>query len=250
MLGIPRVRKTWPCGFPVGGTLRDESDNANTAIDDNERRPYQRLSEEAKDRVRRAVVQDTRAGNSSPRLDDSLLGLDWSLFHPRNFPGQEEDLTLRTPLEFTIYASSALDAYVTALLDADPPKRPGGTIDCTCSLRQDKAGSLTMHLKTDSCQMNTGWWLVMMNLLNSFPKLLQARGIKAGEIAYLREGNHVRFTYPGQMVVSCCPYLCDRPLDLWPSVTLVLTITDELVERAQKVSELLRSDGAGGGVVH
>lgn len=60
----------------------------------------------------------------------------------------------------------------------------------------------------------------------------------------------MKFAYPGQMVVSRSSYLCNRPLELWPSVTLVLPITDKLVERAKKITEFLQSDGAGGGVAH
>ena len=236
--------------FPAGGALRDQLDNARCAISDNERRPFPRLSEEEKERVCREVARFLQAGDSAPRLDDSLLGLDWSLFHPRRFPGQEEDTTLITPPEFRSYAFSALDAYVIALLDGDPSKSPGRTLDCTCSLRQDAASRLEMELKTNPCQTNIGWRWVMVNLLNSFPKLLRARGIKANEIAYLREGNYMKFAYPGQMVVSRSSYLCNRPLELWPSVTLVLPITDELVERAKKITEFLQSDGAGGGVAH
>jgi hypothetical protein len=230
--------------------LKDQPDNPSPKIGDNERRPQARVSEEDLERVCRAVADLFQAGDNAPSLDDSLLGLDWSLFHPRKFPGLDEDRTLLTPPEFRNYALSALDAYATALLDGDPSNRPGGTLHCTCSLRQEANGRLEMELKTDSCRTNTSWRTVMVNLLNSFPKLLTDRGIKAGEIAYLREGNYMKFAYPGQMVVSRSCYLCNRPLELWPSVTLVLPVTAELVERAKKITECLQSDRAGDGVVH
>jgi hypothetical protein len=230
--------------------LRYQPDEARSAIDDNERRLFEPLSEDGRERVPRAVASNLQAGDISPNLDDSLLGLDWSLFHARTFPGQEEDTTHRTPPEFVSYALSALDAYVIALLDGAPSNRPGTTLDCSCSLTQDATGRLQMELKTNPCQTNISWRWVMMTLLNSFPKLLRARGIKANEIAYLREGNYMKFDYPGQMVVNHSSYLCNRPLELWPCVALVLPITDELVERAKKITEFVRSDGTGGGVAH
>jgi hypothetical protein len=60
----------------------------------------------------------------------------------------------------------------------------------------------------------------------------------------------MKFAYPGHMVVSLSPYLRDRPLELWPSVTLSLPVSDELVTRASMITEFLRDHEAGGHVVN
>lgn len=227
--------------------MKDQQDNK---IGDGERRPLQEVSDKHWALVCRTVGRLFQEGDIGPNLDDSLLGLDWSLFRPRTFPEQEGDTTLITPPEFRVYAFSALDAYVTALLDADTFYHPGGTINCTCSLRQDATGGLDMELKTDPSQANAGSRRVMIELLNSFPSLLRARKIEAKEVSYLKAGHCMKFAYPGHMVVSLSPYLRDRPLELWPSVTLSLPVSDELVTRASMITEFLRDHEAGGHVVN
>ena len=82
----------------------------------------------------------------------------------------------------------------------------------------------------------------MLEMLNSFPRLLQTKGIEAGAVFFLEgEGCAMQFAYPGQMVVEASPFLRNRPNELWPQVTLSLTPTDELRTRAQDILAFLLS---------
>jgi hypothetical protein len=91
----------------------------------------------------------------------------------------------------------------------------------------------------------------MLELLNSIPRLLKATGIEPREIAYmLGEGHRMQFDYPGKMVASRSPYLYDRPVELWPSVTLSLAATDEFVTRARRVTAFLLDPEAGRGIAN
>jgi hypothetical protein len=230
--------------------LLDQPDPENPIIADEQSRRYKRLSEEEKDRVCNAVRSLMQEGLCPPNLDDSLLGLDWSLFHPRTFPEQEHDPNFKTPPEFRFYALSALDAYATALLNTRLGAGANGMFHYTCSLKQDAAAQLQMELKTSPAQPWTGSRRVMIELLNSFPKLLKARRIEAEEVAYSHQGHRMWFTYPGKMVASRSPYLYDRPVELWPSVTLSLAASDELVTRARKITAFLLDPKAGDSITN
>jgi hypothetical protein len=83
---------------------------------------------------------------------------------------------------------------------------------------------------------------VMLEMLNSFPRLLQTKGIEAGSVFFLEgEGCAMQFAYPGRMVAKASPFLRDRPDELWPQVKLSITPTDELRIRAQDILAFLLS---------
>jgi hypothetical protein len=83
---------------------------------------------------------------------------------------------------------------------------------------------------------------VIIELLRSFPRLLQSKGIEASAVLFLEgEGCGMEFAYPGRMMSKASPFLRDRPDDLWPQVTLSLTPTDELRIRAQDILAFLLS---------
>ena len=49
---------------------------------------------------------------------------------------------------------------------------------------------------------------VMLEMLNSFPRLLQTKGIEAGAVFFLEgEGCAMQFAYPGRMVAKASPFL-------------------------------------------
>jgi hypothetical protein len=82
----------------------------------------------------------------------------------------------------------------------------------------------------------------MLELLNAFPDLLRAKGIREDAVYYLQgEGCPMLLAYPGRMLVKVSPFLRDRPLDLWPQATLSIAPTDELVVRAKAVVEFVQN---------
>jgi hypothetical protein len=210
------------------------------------REPYKKLTPEEKDRVLGAVKQWLDGGFSSPKIEDSMIGLDWSLFVWRAFPKHAEDTSFRNPPEFISFAFSTLDAYATAMLAAHFPPIPLGTLAFTCRLKQNKLDSrLRLEFVTVPERGNIRPGTAMLELLNSFPEILRAKGLKAESVSYLEgEGCPMQLAYPGQMVVEVSPYLRDRPLDLWPEVTLSITPTQELVLRAQTLLEFLRDSAS------
>ena len=230
--------------------MLDQPEPENPVITDDQSRRYKRLSEEEKDQVCAVVRSWLQQGLSQPELDDSMLCLDWSLFHPRTFPEHEHNPNFGTPPEFMVYALSALDAYVTAMLNTRSHARAGEMFHYTCSLKHD-AAQLQMELMTSPEQLCWDSRGVMLELLNSFPKLLKARGIEAGEVAStLGKGHRMQLAYPGKMVASRSPYLDDRPVELWRSVTLSLAASDELVTRARTVTAFLLDPEAGEGIAN
>lgn len=209
---------------------------------DHDGRRYPRLSEEQKDRVLTYVQTWIQAGFCSPTLEDSLLGLDWSLFGVGKVPGLDGDEILRTPPEFVIYGFSALDAYATAMLAAHFPHPVRGTWHYTCSLRQvGAAAGMQMEFVAEREEGTVDARTVMVELLDSFSQLLRARGIQADEVYFLDGvGCRMRVAYPGKMVAELSPYLRNRPADLWPSVTLSVAVTEELVTRAGTTRAFVR----------
>ena len=51
----------------------------------------------------------------------------------------------------------------------------------------------------------------MLEMLNSFPRLLQSKAIEAGAVFFLEgEGCAMQFPYPGRMVAEESPFLRDQ----------------------------------------
>jgi hypothetical protein len=209
-------------------------------------RRWPKLSPESKDAVLREVKRQQDEGFLSPKMEPSLLGLDWSLFVPREFPEYAEHFRFENPPEFISYGFSGLDAYATAMLAAHFSYRSLGVLNFTCSLkRHDPESQMHLEFATIPERGRFNPDLVMLELLNSFPRLLQTKRIEAGAVFFLEdEGCGMQFAYPGRMVAEASPFLRDRPDDLWPQVTLSLTPTDELRIRAQDILAFLLNSGS------
>jgi hypothetical protein len=210
---------------------------------------YAKLSPEQKDCVLRSHKEWLEEGFSSPKIEDSMLGLDWSLFVARDFPEHAQDISFRNPPEFISYAYSTLDAYATAMLAAHFPRVPLGILTFTCKLKQNQLNSrLELEFITIPERGNIRPGTAMLELLESFPDLLRAKGLEEDAVYYLEgEGCPMLFAYPGRMLVTACPFLRDRPLDLWPEVSLAITPTEELVIRAQTLVEFVRNSDSRDG---
>lgn len=206
-------------------------------------RPYEKLSPESKDRVLNELTRRLEEGFCQPKMEPSLLGLDWSSFATREFPEYAGQISFGNPPEFISYAFSALDAYATAMLAAHFSYRSLGVLNFTSSLKR-RGPESQMHLEFTAIpergRINPD--SVIIELLRSFPRLLQAKGIEAGAVLFLEgEGCGMEFAYPGRMMAKASPFLRDRPDDRWPQVTLSLTPTDELRIRAQNILAFLLS---------
>jgi hypothetical protein len=182
-------------------------------------------------------------GDCQPKMEPSLLGLDWSSFVTRKFPEYADQTSFRNPPEFISYGFSALDAYTTAMLAAHFSYRSLGVLNFTCSLKRSGPESqMDLEFATIPEQGRINPDSVMLEMLSTFPRLLQTKRIEAGSVFFLEgEGCAMQFAYPGKMVATASPSLRDRPDDLWPQVTLSLTPTDELRIRAQDILAFLLS---------
>jgi hypothetical protein len=222
--------------FPAPATQ-----TATTAVEGKAVEADRKLSPEQMDWVLRELKIWMEEGFSSPKIEDSMLGLDWSLFVARKFPEHDRDTSFWNPPEFISYALSTLDAYATAMLAAHFPRIPLGVLTFTCRLKQSVLNSrLQLEFVTIPERGNIRPGTAMLELLNSFPELLRAKGLEEDAVYYLEgEGCPMQLAYPGQMLVKACPFLRDRPLDLWPEVTLRITPTQELVIRAQSILEFV-----------
>ena len=182
-------------------------------------------------------------GFCAPKIENSMLGLDWSLFVTRSFPDHLEDTSFLPPPEFVSYAVSTLDAYTTAMLAAHIVRAPLGVLHFSCRLKQREVDSqLQLEFVTTTERGKIVPGTAMLELLNAFPDLLRAKGIQEDAVYYLQgEGCPMLFAYPGRMLVKVSPFLRDRPLDLWPQATLSIAPTDELVIRAKAVVEFVQN---------
>jgi hypothetical protein len=185
-------------------------------------------------------------GFCSRKLEDSMLGLHWSLFRPRRFPEHADDTRFSNPPEFLSLSFSTLDAYATAILAAPFRRAPLGDLTFTCRLKQGQLDSrLQLQFVTIPERGRILPGTAMIELLRSFPDLLRIKDAEASAVYYLEgEGCPMQFAYPGQMIVEVCPFLRDRPLDLWPEVTLTVLPTEELVVRAKTLVEFVRNSAS------
>jgi hypothetical protein len=206
-------------------------------------RRWPALSEEQREASLREFKRLQEEGLCQPKMEPSLLGLDWSSFVTRKFPEHAEHIRFENPPEFISYGFSALDAYATAMLAAHFSYRSLGVLNFTCSLkRRDPESQMHVEFATIPERGRINPDSVMLELLNSFPRLLQTKRIEAGAVFFLEgEGCGMQFAYPGRMVAEASPFLRDRPDDLWPQVTLSLTPTDEQRIRAQDILAFLLS---------
>ena len=201
---------------------------------------WPKLSPESKDRVLSEVKRQQDEGFLSPKMESSLLDLDWSLFVPREFPEYAGQTSFWNPPEFISYAFSALDAYATAMLAAHFSYRSLGVLNFTCSLKRCPESQMHLKFVTIPERGRIDPRSVMLELLRSFPRFLQTKRIEAGAVFFLEgEGCGMQFAYPGQMVAKASPFLRDRPDELWPQVKLSIAPTDELRIRAQDILAFL-----------
>jgi hypothetical protein len=206
-------------------------------------RRWPKLSPESNDRVLKEFKRQQDEGFLSPKMEPSLLALDWSLFVPREFPEYAEQIRFENPPEFISYGFSALDAYATAVLAAHFSYRSLGVLNFTCSLKRSGPESeMRLEFATIPERGRINPDSVMLEMLNSFPRLLQTKRIEAGAVFFLEDdGCAMQFAYPGRMVAEASPFLRDRPDDLWPQVTLSLTPADGLRIRAHDILAFLLS---------
>jgi hypothetical protein len=197
-------------------------------------RPYARLTEEEKSRVLLTFKQMLQQGFCRPQLDCSLLGFDWSLFSARSFPEHAEDPAFLNPPEFLALGFSTLDAYVTAVLGAHLKHGDFGEMTFSCRLNKEKAKpKLRLEFATVSERRKPFPKSVDSELRKSFPELLQVKRLEAEVCEVAANACRVVIAYPGKMIAERCPFLRNRPLDLWPEVRFKVLPTEELVARAR-----------------
>jgi hypothetical protein len=206
-------------------------------------RPYEKLSPEQREIVFREFRRFQEQGCIQPKLEPSLLGLDWDSFVTRKFAEHAHQVSFLNPAEFISLAFSALDAYATAMLAAHFSCSSLGVLNFTCSLkRRDPESPMYLEFATIPEWGRIDPDSVMLELLHSFPEVLQARGFKVSPVMFMEgEGCLMEFAYPGRMVAEASPFLRNRPVDHWPQVTLCLNPTNELRIRAQDLLAFLRS---------
>jgi len=203
-------------------------------------RPYEKLSQASRDDIISDLELWLAEGYCQPKEEPSLIGLDWSSFSTRKFA------EYMNPPEFINYAFKALDAYATAMLAAQFSCLSLGVLSFTCNLkRHDPESQMHMEFMTTPERGRIDPSSVELDLLSSFPRFLQTKRIEAHEGRFLEgEGCRMQFAYPGRMVAKASPFLRDRPVGLWPQVTLSFAPTVEMRIRAREILAFLLSSDA------
>ena len=214
-----------------------EMDTSEEENRDSSPRKYSVLSPEEKSSIFKDFRLWLQQGCCDRKIDDSLLGLDWSLFDIRELPDSYDQVNRWTPPEFKSFAYSTLDAYVAAVLASHASPGTMGVLCFTCSLKPgDVDMGMLLEFVTKAEKGGLDSESLTIRMLESFPEFLEARGLKPGTVLFLEgEGCPMSLKYPGQMLAHVSPFLRDRPADLWPQITLRLVPTVELVERARTV---------------
>lgn len=109
-------------------------------------RIYAELTPEQRESVIREFRKSLNEGVSAPKLNPSLLGLDWDLFETGGLAEYANEPCFGNPPEFVSLAFSALDAYATAVLAAHLSFESLGSLKFTCSLTRHEPNS-PMHLE-------------------------------------------------------------------------------------------------------
>jgi hypothetical protein len=204
-----------------------------TTLQEEERR-YKALTSEEIDRLLLAYQRLVEEGFCPPRLDDSILGLDWSLFRPRTFPEHAEDPRFRNPPEFISVSFATLDAYAAAILAARIAHEVLGELTFLCRLRQSELNSqLQLEFMTVPERGFLSPRIALFELLSTFPRLLQAKNLRRNASYALGAGCPMVIAYPGKMIAEFSPCLRDRPRNLWPEVFLKLLPNEQLILRAR-----------------
>jgi hypothetical protein len=207
-------------------------------------RPSKALTAEEKFDSSSHLKGSPEEGFCAPKLNQSMIGLAWSLFVPRVFPQHTQDDSYLDPPEWISWSHTTLDVYATAILAANLPHDELGSLTFSCALRQSRSRRglrlefVTVPERGEICPRTA-----MIELLSSLPRLLRAKDV-IGEVCYMPgEGCRMEIPYPGKMIAELCPSLRDRPCDLWPELTLKLDLTEELLDRARQVVELVWESG-------
>ena len=179
------------------------------------------------------------AGNCSPYLGTSLLGLDWSCFVTREFPARAGSSAWMNPPEFVYYAHSILDVVATLMIRPRFSVPPHEHLKFSCSLnRKDSEDSLYLELEVtrEGREINLDSGLIALMFI--LPDILLDKKLAIGDVGF-QPGHRcvMHLAYPGQMMAAASPYFENRPVDLWPQVTLNLSPTRELRERAAVVMD-------------
>jgi len=148
-------------------------------------RLYLPLTREARDRVVREFQSWAEGGCLSPKLEPSLLRLDWLCFVTREFPDFPDSASVINSPEFISYGFSALDAYATAMLAAHFSFRTLGALTFNCSLKRgtpDSALYLEFTATPERNRINPD--SIMAELLRSFPDLLRTKGIETEAVFF------------------------------------------------------------------
>jgi hypothetical protein len=204
-------------------------------------RSYAVLSSEEKDRLLSYLKEWQQEGSCQPKMEPSLLGLDWSLFETRKFAQDAHDSQLLYPAEFVSIGFSTLDCYATAILATHLPFSSLGLLTFTCKLtHHDPESQMRLEFTTTPAQGLIDLDPVKDELMRSFPELLHAKNIESVTgLFHEGEGCMMDFEYPGCMLASASPFLRDRPLDLWPQAILNLMPTIEVTRRARDIVDFI-----------
>lgn len=241
------VRLEQATNEPPSPEVQATVDSNPEPAESSERRPYEPLSPEGKERVLRYVKQTQDAGGIQPNLAPSLLGLDWFDFETRKFPESYDLTSFHNPGEFVILAFSALDAYAVSILAADFSFPSLGALDLTCSLkRRNPASAMHLEFLTKPERGRMDATLSAVDLADCFTEALHARGLKVSCLRLQPQGCLLEIAYPGLMIADRSPYLRNRPVDLWPQATLHLQPTEALRLQARALVSFLQMPPVGG----
>jgi hypothetical protein len=201
-----------------------------------DKRPYKKLTSEEKDRLILTYKRLLEEGFCAPRLDDSILGLDWSLFQSRVFPEHADDTRFLNPPEFVSIALATLDAYAAAMLAAQWAHDRPGELTFLCRLGRSEL-NLQLQLEFQTLPERGSFVprAALLELLATFAGLLRAKNLRLNAYYGQGAGFPLVIPYPGKMIAELSPCLKDRPRGLWPEISLRILPTQDLLSRARGV---------------
>jgi hypothetical protein len=204
-----------------------------------------KLTSEQLEAVLSEVKRSMEEGYLSPKLEPSLLGLDWDCFSTQEFSESATRQEWRNPPEFVPIGFSILDAYTAAILSSGFEFEPEELVSFRCRLTRfmlDGPTRIELRMKADRWPLAT--YDHHNEIHTAFRDLLGARGFDEARTQFLWQegpGCPLSVSYPGNLVSQKSPLLRDRPVEEWPRASLTIPVTNELRSRARDVLAFLRS---------
>lgn len=184
-------------------------------------------------------------GFCQPKLEPSLLGLDWDYFSTREFSERARHRDWIDPPEFTPITFSMLDAYAAAILSSAFAFEPKESVSFRGRLTRFMLdGPTKLEIWTSAERWPLAMFDYAIEIHRAFRDFLDARGFDETNTWFTSmegPGCPLSISYPGRLISQKSSLLRERPVEEWPCASLSIQVTEGLRSRAREVLAFIRN---------